>query len=301
MKIIKKLCFLLALGLVLNMNAQQDPHSTLYRYNLSFINPAVAGTNGGVEGFLGVRDQWAGEQQSPSTQTFNINSPFGDRVGLGLNAMNDDVFIVSEVHLYADFSYRLQIADNTNLYLGLKAGGSFLNIDLGNLGIQNDPLLLGNVSTFNPNVGVGAYMKNEKYYVSLSAPGLLKNDRIDKEGLQPAEASDRIHTFISGGYYFDLSDTWQLKPSTMVRVVSGAPISIDGTLTAEWNRSFEFGVNYRYDESIAGIANFLFQDWAKIGFVYEYTTTDVSNFNNGTIELFVKFLIKNNRNTVPEE
>jgi len=77
----------------------------------------------------------------------------------------------------------------------------------------------------------------------------------------------------------------------MLRLVPGAPISTDLTLTAEYKKRFEFGTNYRYDESISGIANFVFEDFLKIGFIYEYTTTDVADFQNGTFELFVKFLV----------
>lgn len=295
MKYVKILCLLLTLGLLLEVNAQQDPHFSTYKYNFNIINPAYAGTNDGIEAYTGVRDQWLGIPEAPVTKVFNINSPVGKNMGLGLNVLNDNVFIVNEVHLYTDFSYKLKIGEKTKLFLGLKAGGSFLKIDLNTLGVQGDPLLTGNVNTFNPNFGVGGYLKGDKYYVSLSVPGLLKNDRIEKDGIQPSEATDVSHVFLGGGYDFTLNDDWLIKPSALIKGASGAPLSIDTTVLLEYRGKFEFGANYRWDESYTGLVTFLFNDFAKIGFAYENTTTDVGIYNDGTYELFLKFLFKNKK------
>ena len=48
-KYLKTFCFFLILGTVLRVEAQQDPRFNTYIYNLSVINPAVAGTGGGFE------------------------------------------------------------------------------------------------------------------------------------------------------------------------------------------------------------------------------------------------------------
>lgn len=299
MKYFKILCSLLALGLVLEANAQQDPHFSMYMYNLNVINPAVAGTGGGLELYGGIRYQWAGRSNGPETQTFNANTVVSDKIGVGLNVVNDDVFIVSEVSVFADFSYKLQMADATNLFLGLKAGGSFLNIDFNKLGIDGDALLTGNYNNFNPNVGVGAYLKNEKYFVSLATPGLMKNERVD--GVEQTEANDRVHIFLGGGYIFNVSDNWDIKPQTMLKAVSGAPLSADFTMLAQYSDKFEFGANYRLEESITGIATFVFSDFGKIGFAYEYATTDVADFNNGSFEIFAKFTIRNKKKSSPNK
>lgn len=283
------ICFLLVISLVYKVEAQQDPHFSLYKYNLSVLNPAVAGSSGGKEFYAGVRDQWNGIPDAPRTQTFNYNQKVGDRLGVGLNIVADNVFIVQETHLYADVSYRLSVNKNTDLFFGIKFGGSFLNIDLNELGNDTDPLLSGNVSRFNPNFGVGAYIEKEKYFISLSIPGLLKADRIEKNGLQSAIASDRVHAFLSGGYNAKLNEKWILKPATMLRLVTGAPLSLDFTLSAQYADKFEFGGNYRVEESFTTFISFIFDDFARAGFAYEHTTTDVGDFNTGTPEIFLKF------------
>ena len=172
MKHILSYLTLIALFISASGFAQQDPHFSLYRYNMSVINPAYAGTNGTVDALLGVRSQWSGVQGGPETQTFNLNAPFGNNVGMGISIVNDKVFVLRETHIYADFSYRLQLSETLDLYAGLKAGGTSLNINLSETGIMNDPLFAGDVSRFNPNIGLGFYLKAEKYYITLSSPGV---------------------------------------------------------------------------------------------------------------------------------
>jgi len=297
-KYIKVIFLFITLIFGLNVKAQQDPRFNTYLYNLSVINPAAAGTGNGLEIYGGLREQWAGIEGNPQTQTFNINKGFGEKVGLGFNVFNDDVFIVSDVGLFADFSYKLQLNSSTNLYLGLKAGGSFLNIDFDQLEVQNDNLLRGKFSKFNPNVGIGAYIKKEKYSISLSAPRLLSNDRFDEN--TESLADDRAHIFLGMQYIFALSNSWDLKPQTMLTAVSGSPLSVDLILLAQYSDKFEFGANYRYDESVTAIATFVFSDFGKIGFAYGYSTNDIQDLNNGTIEIFAKFTIKDKSQKIIE-
>ena len=295
MKYLKILSLLLILGLVLNTNAQQDFNFNMYKYNLSVVNPAVAGTSNGIEFYAGFREQWT-SNESPSTQIFNVNTIINNKLSIGLNAINDKTFVIDQVHLYFDLSYNLQISKSTYFYLGIKGGGSFLDINLNSPGIQNNPFLLGNVRTFNPNAGIGAYVQGKKYYLSISAPGLFKNDRIEEDGIQGTAINNRVNTFLSGGYDFDLNKIWILKASTLARIASGAPLVLDLTLLANFIDKFEFGVNYRINESYTGIVTFDIKSFAKLGFAYENRTNDnIAILNNGvisnsgTIEVFLKF------------
>ena len=128
MKNLHYIFFVLILSLTVQTQAQQDPHFSLYKYNLSIINPAFTGINFGLESIFGVRSQWTAVRDAPETFSFNVNSPLGNNVGLGLSIIRDDVFVLSETHVYADFSYRIKLSNTLDLYAGLKAGGSFLDI-----------------------------------------------------------------------------------------------------------------------------------------------------------------------------
>jgi type IX secretion system PorP/SprF family membrane protein len=269
--------------------AQQDPSFTLYQYNMNVINPAYAGINESTEVNLNFRSQWINLEGSPETQSLSIGIPVNDKIGVGLSIVNDNVFVLNETDVYFDFSYKVQLASSTNLYLGLKAGGSFINVDLTSLGIINDPVFSENVNQFNPNVGIGFLLKGEKYYINLSAPNLLKSKRYEKDGVRVTDATDELHAYIGGGYTFSLNNNIDFKPSMMGRYVAGAPFSLDLTTTFDLYSKVELGVSYRLDESVSGIGLFKLSDWVHFGYAYEMTTTDVGDYSDGTHEIIIQF------------
>src|SRR5690606_40883550 len=83
------LVFLFAFAL--QMQAQQDPQYTQYMYNMNVVNPAYAGSYDGVGIGLLYRSQWVGLEGSPKTGTFNISSPIGRQVGMGLSFISDEI------------------------------------------------------------------------------------------------------------------------------------------------------------------------------------------------------------------
>ncbi|NER17478.1 PorP/SprF family type IX secretion system membrane protein [Spongiivirga citrea] len=275
------------------LSGQQDPHFTLYKYNMNIVNPAYVGSTGYTELNTGFRSQWVGVIGGPETQSFSLSTPISNDVGLGLSVVHDNVFVLDETHLYADFSYKLKLSESSNLFLGLKAGGSFLNIDLVKIGINDDPLFNQNVSRFNPNIGIGAYLLGEKYFVTISAPGLLSNDRYEREGFFPVSASDRLHIFTGAGYTFTLTENIDFNPSFMIKTVAGSPISYDLTGLFSFYKKFEIGASYRNEESISAATFFRAAKWLKIGYSYEYTITDIATYNSGTHEVLLRFNLDN--------
>ena len=288
-QIIKNSIIVLLLMITNTLFAQQDPSYSMYHYNMNVVNPAYAGVNGYTEISVNFRSQWIKIAGSPNTESISLGIPINDKLGVGFSFVNDEVFVLKETDTYIDFSYKLQVSENTNLYFGLKAGGSFINIDLNELGIVNDPLFSENVSQFNPNFGVGFYLKGEKYYVNLSAPSLLKSERYDKEGALVSNATDELHLYTGAGYTFNLSDNVDLMPSMMSRYVVGAPISLDLTATVDLYDIVELGVSYRLDESVSGIACFKLGEVMRFGYAYEITTSEVGNYSDGTHEVVMQF------------
>ena len=274
-------------------HGQQDPHFSLYKYNMNLLNPAFAGSNGGTEILFGARSQWVGIDGAPETFNFNINKPMGKNVGLGFSAVSDNVSVLSETHLYADFSYKITLSRSVALYAGLKAGGSFLKVDLMDLGIANDPLFTENSNTFNPNFGVGLYLKAENYFITLSAPGFLKNTRYEKEGVVPVSAGDKPHFFLGGGYDISLNARyWKIKPLTLLKIVPGAPISWDVTVAVWYADYLEFGANYRIGESYTGFATVgLLDNLFRIGYAFENSANGLQRFGGISHEIVLKLTL----------
>ena len=293
MKYYKNTLKVVALLLFGTLYAQQEPNYALYRYTMNAINPAYAGADGMTSLTSNFRSQWIDVQNAPETQTVFFATPLSDKVGIGLSLVNDQVFVESNTSFTVDFSYKLQLNEGTNLFLGLKAGGSSYGINrsnLANLDFELDPAL-GNLDTgFRPNVGVGAYLVNDKYFVSLSVPTLLLSERISVDNGRVTAATDKAHFYLSGGYNFDISSDWEFRPSTMVRLVSGSPISADFTAAFRYNKRFELGALYRTDSAWAGTLMFNLADWMDLVYAYEGSSRNqLNNVSDGTHEILLRF------------
>lgn len=278
--------FFLIVGL--QSYAQQEPLYTQYYNNFNLINPAYSGSNGHVTATANIRSQWAGETGSPETQTFSLHGAVGKNVGLGLSVVHDEVFIWKNTTVFADFSYALELTETSTLAFGLKAGGSFLNVSLQDLSIDDDPNLNENINQFNPNIGAGVMYYTNKFYASLSTVNILETKHYEENNVM-STASDNIVFYLTAGYMLDLGNDFRLRPSFLVRAVNGSPLSTDISASILWNSKLEFGIAHRLDESISGLFQVRLNNSIKVGYSYDSITNNLGNYNNGSHEFSIVF------------
>ncbi len=271
---------------------QQDPQYTQYMYNMNIVNPAYAGSRETLTlNFLG-RTQWVGLDGSPNTITFSIHSPLrNERLGLGFSAIYDEIGPVQETNMYGDFSYTLRFSSNRNLALGVKAGVTFQDLSLGMLTTAqaNDPLFVNDFNETYPNFGVGAFYYTDKFYLGLSMPNFLESRHFEDTNGVVSNASEKMHFFGTFGYVFNLSENTKLKPSSMVKAAIGAPVSIDFSANLLFNEKFEVGISYRLDDSVSGILGFNINSDFRIGYAYDYTLSNLGDYNSGSHELMLLY------------
>ncbi len=299
MKKITLFLALMTLLLSINSYAQQDPQYTQYMYNMNVLNPAYAGSKGTLSiGVLG-RTQWVNIDGAPKTFTLSAHAPFGEKVGLGLSAIVDKIGPVKEQNLFADFSYTIKTSEVGKLAFGLKAGFTFHNLDEFSLTTidPNDPSVLDFDNRTFPNFGAGAFYYTNKFYVGLSLPNILETKHFEKEnGL--TKASEKMHYFLTSGYVFDLSESLKFKPSVMAKAAPGAPLSIDLSANFLLSEKLELGTSYRFDDSISGLVSFLVTDDFRLGYAYDYTTSNLGDLNSGSHEVFLLWDIDLSRDKV---
>ncbi|MBU2907326.1 type IX secretion system membrane protein PorP/SprF [Arenibacter algicola] len=288
-----KIYIFLALFFVLgNMTAQQDPNYTFYRYTMNIVNPAFAGAEHRTEFMANVRSQWAGVEGAPETQSFIASTHLGKKVGLGASVVNDKTFIETQTSIAVDFSYLVRWNDYTNIYLGIKASGNSYNANTDGLttfGIGSDPSLMDIDGGITPNVGAGIYVKSRKFSLAFSAPKILKPKRLEEDEGTAKLGRNKMHMYLMGAYDFEIARNLLFKPSTMIRHIESAPLSVDLTLALKYNNIFEFGPSYRLDEGFAGFVLFSPTDSLHIGYAYEAAlNSSLNNTNNGTHEILLK-------------
>lgn len=269
--------------------AQQDPQYTQYMYNMNVVNPAYAGSKESLSLTGLYRNQWTGLDDNPVTFTFAAHSPVGEKVGLGLSAIRDQLGPVTETNVFADFSYTLQLSTSLKLALGVKAGATFHDVGLTSLELQdpNDPFFSQNINSVYPNVGAGAFFYGDNFYIGLSAPNLLKSVHLDENGLK--YGSEVNHYFATAGYVFQLSENFKLKPSVMVKSAFEAPVSFDGNLNALFYDRFEIGASYRLDDSFSGLIGFQVNDNIRIGYAYDHVMSDIKAVGPASHEVVLTF------------
>ena len=292
--ILKYLTYILIAFVASNVHAQQDPQFTHYMYNMSVINPAYATENTDVISLGGLyRAQWVGAVGGPTTGTFFAHKPLSKRVEIGLSIVHDEIGdVVNENTIFVDFAYVIPISEKTKISFGVKGGVSLFDTNFNGFQYTNplpDPAFQNNISKVFPNFGAGTYLFGENYYVGLSTPNLLTTTHLERQSGIVTTGEESIHYFLTGGYVFNLNDNLKMKPAFMAKAVSGAPMSFDFTTNFLINNFFEIGAGYRMDDSVSGLVNFYVTPTLRIGYSYDYTLSNLGNFNTGSHEVFLLF------------
>ncbi|WP_028290288.1 type IX secretion system membrane protein PorP/SprF [Olleya sp. ITB9] len=301
---------LLGLGFYSNQSyGQQDAQYTQYMYNTLSVNPAYAGSRD-VLSFIGLyRTQWVGLDGAPDTFTASLHSPVGEKVGLGLNITQDEIFITSETYIDLSFSYTLNLGDDSKLALGVKGGGHFLNIDTNKLntgafnpGDSESEINIDN--KFSPQFGLGVYYYTDKFYLGLSAPNILETEHFDENAANNnsfATATERVNFYIMAGRTYDLNPDLKFKPSTLVKFVDGAPLQVDLSANFLIKEKLTLGAAYRWSAALSAMAGFQVSDQIMLGVAYDRETTELKQYNDGSYEVFLRFELfkRNNRMISP--
>ena len=282
-----KIKFIVLLFLIAELNsfAQQNSQYTQYMYNMSVINPAYSGSSGIPVVRVAGRTQWVNILGAPRTASFSIDAPVGRSVGLGFSVIHDRIGPVRENIVTGDFSYTIFTSDEGRLAFGLKGG--FRSFDIGTLTtIDPDPINVP-INRISAVVGAGVFYYTDKFYAGFSSPNLLKTKYDDRDVAVITDANDSAPFYLTSGYVFDITDDIKLKPSTMFKMASGSPISIDISTNLLINNNLEFGLSYRFDDSLAAMIGIQASQKIRFGYAFEYSTSNFGRFNSGTHELLL--------------
>jgi type IX secretion system PorP/SprF family membrane protein len=277
-------------------NAQQLPQFTQYMYNTIAVNPAYAGSRGALS-IVGLnRNQWAGFDGGPQTQTLSIHSPLrNEKLGLGLSLINDKSGFENFTYAYADFSYTIQANDDVDISFGLKGGMTYYKLasELYNLTeVNQDPYFNDKLDRWNANFGAGILLHSERWFAGLSIPKLINHDRSNNTDYA---ALERVHYYAIGGYVFDMSDNLKFKPSFLFKYTKGAPISTDLTANFLFNEKFWLGGSYRINGqqgAFGALADFQVTDQFRVGYTYEIPTGEIRAYTSGSHEILLMYEFK---------
>ena len=268
--------------------AQQDSQYTQYMYNTMSVNPGYSGSRGSLSMLALYRNQWVGIDGAPQTLNFSMHSPVGlQGVGIGLSFTSDKIGPSSESIISGDMSYTIYLDYDIKMAFGVKGGISLLDLDPKKLNIYDpNDYDLTQKNYASPIFGAGLYLYSDDWYVGLSTPNFLQTEHYDDVQVS---TTAKTHVYLIGGYVFTVNDYLKLKPAVLAKGVIGAPLSFDVSANALLYDKVSFGLAYRLDAAVTALAGFQVNDNIMIGYAYDYETTELSRYNSGSHEIYLRF------------
>jgi type IX secretion system PorP/SprF family membrane protein len=272
--------------------AQQQPMYSQYMFNMMNINPAYAGSRGVTSGTALYRDQWVGIPGSPKTSSFSLDMPlYEKKIGLGIQLYDDRLGIERSSGINASYAFRIQITNSGTLSLGLQAG--LLNYRANYSEVRtfqpNDPSFSQNISGLLPAAAAGVYYNSDKFYIGFSTPALLKTKISYDNSTDVTSVTGRdLHLFLASGFVVSLNQDLMLKPSVLVKAVSGAPVEYDLNTNLWIQNTLALGFSYRTGDALVGMIEFQMNKQLRFGYAYDKTFSNLGSLNTGTHELMLR-------------
>ena len=271
--------------------AQVQENMLMERFNMNAFNPAFVGSEGREVSFT-TRSAWQGVLDAPRTNYFFYSGNPKKNLSLGGSVISNKVFIDTRTQYAVDASYKLEMGDTTNLFLGVKAGATNKNTDIDGLKRitqEANPAISSDGNAIFPVFGFGALLKSEKFYVSVSIPNFLNPGKFVKD--DSFVGSEKPPTYLLAGTSFDTGVFGsKLKPFISVKLNPDGENQTHIGGTFDFKDTVEIGGGYKS----TGYSNALIIIKTKFGLTAAYAydfgipngQTAITRSGN---EIFLKF------------
>ena len=256
----------------------QEASFIFNRTSFSIFNPAFTGSEGSIVSF-NRRSQWNNVEGAPRTNFLIYHFPKKNNVILGLTVQNDRVFVENKTFFTIDYNYQLQLSEKRFLYLGLKGGGFYNDIDINGLGrIYNEfnPALSLVKSYFTPVIGVGVHYKTPSYFFGVGIPNLFDNKRFDDSKIWESKASDYSYFHFSAGFSLYFGD-FSINPVFVHRSLRNSPNLYTSTVNLSYDEKISIGGGYSNNHNLALFFTSKNKWGFEWGYVYEFTSIAISD------------------------
>ena len=251
MKLAKKINLLLFLCLPFyGLMAQEGLpiYSDYLTDNYYLIHPSMAGVANCNKARLTVRQQWMGQENAPSLQTFSMNGRVGDsQSAIGAIVYNDQNGYHSQTGAYLTYAHHLMFSRNTidlnMLSFGLSAGMIQYKLDETAF-IEFDPIIAGieqSATEFNVDFGFSYHFIN--FYAHATIKNLLKNEGVNINAQGVAFNNLTNYLFSTGNVFSKFGSDWSYEPSILFSY-KGATKESFMDFNFKAYRKFDFGSLY---------------------------------------------------------
>lgn len=274
------------------VHAQQDPQFNLGFMNPTFVNPGFAG-NTEEDMFCASaynRLELVNFDGSPISTIINVQGPIdilGVHSGISVTIQNELAGYLRAPGLNLGYAYRRNLWQGQ---IGIGASLGFISSWYANTDWRTPD---GGVDPAVPtqenagvafDLGAGVYYSDSRLFGGISFTHLTS----PKLGIDD-NARYRPTMYLTGGYTFLIdSTTWMMQP--MLNVVSDfTQTSFNIACNATYQKKYWAGINYRWGQAVAAMIGIEVIAGLKVAYSYEYATSRLSRFSNGTHELMLSY------------
>ncbi len=292
--------FLLSIA---KLNAQTESMYSQYMFNMLSVNPAYAGNREATNLNFFQRRQWAGMQGAPQTTSVSIDGSYSaNKIGWGFQMYDDRLGVEKASGAKMVLSTHLQVSQRGTLSAGLNIGLMNYRVDL--LSVQgrytpSDPAFYANLNKWLPDVGLGIFYNTNNFYAGISIPNVLRSKvaafDVMNSGIQKVNST---HLYFTTGFVVNVNDDVKVKPSTMLKAVSGAPLQADFNTNVWLKDVIGIGASYRTGDAVIGILELQANESLKVGYAYDVTISPLKYYNNGTHEILLRYEFSNNKSKI---
>ena len=251
MKLIKKIILVIFINFCTQGLFAQEGlpiYSDYLTDNYYLIHPSMAGVANCNKARLTVRQQWMGQENAPSLQTFSVNGRVGDsQSAYGAIVFNDQNGYHSQTGAYLTYAHHLMFSRSTidlnMLSFGLSAGVIQYKLDETAF-FEFDPIIAGieqSATDFNVDFGFSYHFIN--FYAHATIKNLLKNEgvNINEQGVVFDNLTNYL--FSAGHVFSKYGSDWSFEPSILFSYKDATEESLmDFNIKAY--RDFDFGSLY---------------------------------------------------------
>jgi type IX secretion system PorP/SprF family membrane protein len=308
------------------VNAQQLGQFSQYLNNQFILNPAAAGEHEYFDLDMSFRQQWVGFDNAPQNYYISAHTKLGKTTppisNSSLRPSHEDAAVTDMSSFGGERKIQhgvggIVAADNYGPFRKLNFSGAYAliipiaekaywsfgaNVGMANLGFDQSTISLTNNSdnVYNQfaagsqrinlfDFNFGTYFYSDKFYIGYSTNQLLQN-KVSFGGT-PVEGKLNVHHFVSAGYNFNLSDKMMLTPGVLVKYMNPAPVSFDVSAKLTFDKKFFVGVSYRHGDAVIAMLGANINNLIKIGYSYDYTTSEIGNHSTGGHEVMLGLTI----------
>jgi len=310
---------------------QQTPQYSQYVKNQYMINPGATGVYDYIGITLGGRMQWTGFENAPKTSYLYFSAPankmrvarmkrtFGKvkrnnkqvrhprmRVGTlthayGAQLLVDQYGPFRTLKAMGTYAIHLPLSRDYSLSFGTNLGVSsrrFLPDKAQVLSVmtntgytdQTYSAYTGNqAAQYTMDLEAGIYFHGKGIFAGISA-NQLTGDLV-KFGNRTVNFDPRRHYFLTGGYKIQVNNKMTITPALLLKYVTPAPVTVEGTVQVEFRERFWFGATYRHKDALVAMFGAVISEKFKIGYSYDLSISKMIGYNSGGHELVLGLML----------